>query len=375
LQQPQTLPAHLSEGGNKPVIAAMALGVAPLARKGKRSMAHVHHFAYGWLTPGLAYGVSLLGSMLGLLCAARARGVVGSRLRRAGWLGLAAVSIGGTGIWLMHFMAMIGFSVVGSDIRYKPGLTALSAVLAIGVVWLGLAILGTGPVRWYRVVGGGVVAGLGVATMHYTGMAAMQIDGWFNYRPSMVLASVVIAITAATAALWFTVVARSTRAIIGAAAVMGFAVTGMHYVGMAAVRVHLDPSMGALDGVDVATALPPIAALAGLLVAVLLYTALSAPEEDSRYFAADTPHGRHQQPGPGTGLVTARLAAAGPAPTGSTTRGSTAASRRIGFRPLADGVRRSAAPPAGRAAGRAALRPRRASDPRHSSGPRPAGRH
>ncbi len=75
---------------------------------------HVDHFSYGWLTPGLAYFLSVLGSLLGLVCTVRARAMI-DNARRARWLVLAAWAIGGTGIWVMHFMAMIGFSV--PDIR------------------------------------------------------------------------------------------------------------------------------------------------------------------------------------------------------------------------------------------------------------------
>ena len=73
--------------------------------------------------------------------------------------------------------------------------------------------------------------------MHYTGMAAMRIDGTATTTCSYVVASVVIAVVAATVALWFTVSVRKTGAVVGAAAIMGVAVCGMHYTGMAALRV------------------------------------------------------------------------------------------------------------------------------------------
>src|SRR5690349_19530197 len=69
-------------------------------------MAEVHHFAYGWITPIMAYSLSVLGSLLGLICTSRALRLATGR-KRIGWLVLAAISLGGTGIWVMHFMAMI----------------------------------------------------------------------------------------------------------------------------------------------------------------------------------------------------------------------------------------------------------------------------
>ena len=95
-------------------------------------MAHVHHFSYGPLTPVAAYLMSFVGSFLGLLCMSRARASTGRS--RASWLSLAALAIGGTGIWVMHFIAMLGFSVSGMPIRYNVPVTLLSCLTAVAVV-------------------------------------------------------------------------------------------------------------------------------------------------------------------------------------------------------------------------------------------------
>src|SRR5688572_2697887 len=124
-------------------------------------MAEVHHFVYGWITPLIAYSLSVLGSLLGLVCAARVRRFPSNR-KRISWLLLASVAIGGTGIWVMHFMAMIGFAVVGSDIRYDVATTALSALVSITVVGIGLFIAGLGKRSMVKIAIGGVLAGLGV---------------------------------------------------------------------------------------------------------------------------------------------------------------------------------------------------------------------
>ncbi|WP_169744986.1 MHYT domain-containing protein [Cryptosporangium arvum] len=229
--------------------------------------------------PALAYSVSVLGSLLGLVCMARSRQ---SRLpaKRYGWLALSAVSIGGTGIWMMHFLAMLGFAVDGSEVRFAVFPTLFSAFLAVVVVGIGLLILGTGELRLWRVLVGGVFAGLGVAGMHYTGMAAIRLDGTVGYDLKYVALSLVIAVVAASAALWFTVVARNLWLVTGAALIMGVAVNGMHYVGMAAAKVTLDDTHSSADGADVTTALPIIAGLAGVIVVVLLYSALSTPIDE-----------------------------------------------------------------------------------------------
>ncbi len=82
-------------------------------------MSHeLHHFALGKWVLGLAYLTSITGSYVGLLCArqtTRSRGSLG----RA-WLVMAAAALGGVGVWLTHFIAMMGFAVPGTLIRYNP---------------------------------------------------------------------------------------------------------------------------------------------------------------------------------------------------------------------------------------------------------------
>src|SRR5262245_32788048 len=197
-------------------------------------MAEIHHLAHGWVTPAISYALSVLGSLLGLTCAVRFRTAKSSGARTF-WLILAAVAIGGTGIWTMHFVAMLGFDVVGTPIRYDVGLTAASALLAVAAVGSGLAIAlyGTSG-QQLRIIVGGVVAGRAVAGMHYAGMAAMHLDGTIDYSTTRVGMSVGIAVVAAAVALWLAVTVRKPLAILAAALIMGVAVNGMHFTGMSA---------------------------------------------------------------------------------------------------------------------------------------------
>ncbi|MBE1490357.1 MHYT domain-containing protein [Plantactinospora soyae] len=248
-------------------------------------MATIDHFQYGWITPVLSFGLSVLGSFLGLLCAARAREAQAWG-RRAWWLGLAAWAIGGTAIWTMHFTAMLGFRVAGTQIRYDVPVTVLSAVIAVAVVGIGLFIVGFGRVSWPRLVLGGMFAGLGVAGMHYLGMGAMRMRGRVDYTPSLVAASVLIAVVAATAAFWLAVNVRGSRAVTGAAVVMGFAVSGMHYTGMAAMGVHAQPTGPAPAGANGSTLLLPIMLIVIFVAFVLFYALLASPTEDDRAASA-----------------------------------------------------------------------------------------
>lgn len=242
-------------------------------------MPEIDHFAYGVITPILAYAMSFIGSLLGLQCTARARFATGRS--RVGWLLLAAVSIGGTGVWVMHFIAMLGFRVTGMDIRYGVNLTLLSALVAIVVVGIGIFIVGYGGSRPIALIGGGLVTGLGVASMHYMGMGAMNMSGRVDYDPPIVGASILIAVVAATVALWFTVRVKGHWVTAGAALVMGVAVSGMHYTGMAAMQVVEASAVGTPSGASAFDFLLPLIIGISVFAMLLLVTiGLSLTEDE-----------------------------------------------------------------------------------------------
>jgi NO-binding membrane sensor protein with MHYT domain len=201
----------------------------------------VDGFSYGAVTPVTAYVMACLGAALGLRCITRS--LRNDQSWKPGWLALGAASIG-CGIWTMHFIAMIGFQVEESRIRYDVGLTILSLGVAIVVVGLGVFAVGYRGASTATLLMAGTFTGFGVAAMHYIGMAAIRVNGQLQYDVGTVVLSVVIAVVAATAALWAAVAIRGFLTSLGASLVMGVAVSGMHYTGMAAVSVHLHDATG-----------------------------------------------------------------------------------------------------------------------------------
>jgi NO-binding membrane sensor protein with MHYT domain len=251
-------------------------------------MAEIHHLGHGWVTPTASYILSVLGSLLGLTCAVRLRSSR-STGGRVWWLALAALAIGGTGIWTMHFVAMLGFSVVGMPIRYDVPVTALSALIAIGAVAIGLSIAARGTkIQGARLIIGGLFAGLGVAAMHFTGMYAMHLDGTIDYMTSRVVAAVAIAVVAATVALWLAMTVQRPLAILASALVMGIAVNGMHFTGMSAMSVQPDPGAtgASVTGANASTLLIPIGLTVIFGVLGLVYALMAAPTEEDRAAAA-----------------------------------------------------------------------------------------
>ena len=151
---------------------------------------------------------------------------------RWGWLGSASLAMGG-GIWAMHFVGMLAFEM-GMPVVYGIRLTLLSFVVAVGSTGAAFAWVTRQGARPRDILLSGPSMGVGVAAMHYTGMAAMRVPGNLAYDPPIVAVSVLIAVTAATVALWLTTRQNDVWQKALAASVMGLAVAGMHYTGMAA---------------------------------------------------------------------------------------------------------------------------------------------
>ncbi|WP_371550342.1 hypothetical protein OG266_33825 [Streptomyces sp. NBC_00554] len=215
----------------------------------------VDGFSYGLVTPVVAYLMACLGGALGLRCTTRS--LLVARSWRAGWLALGSAAIA-SGIWTMHFIAMMGFTVEETPIRYDKPLTFASLGVAIVMVGVGIFIVGYRGATGTALFTGGTITGLGVASMHYLGMASISLNGRLEYNTLTVSASVVIAVVAATAALWAAGQVRGFLWSVGASLVMGLAVTGMHYTGMAALSVHLHSTSSTPVGDSTAALIAPM---------------------------------------------------------------------------------------------------------------------
>jgi len=251
-------------------------------------MIHANNFTNGVLNPGLAYLVSCVGCFLGLRCTTRARAYQGAA--RARWLTMGALAIATTGIWVMHFIAMLGFSIPGQTIRYNVLITIGSMLIAVLVVGIGVFIVGFSKsgTTW-PLLTGGLILGLGVASMHYIGMMAIRVPDSLSYNPGLVAASVVIAVIAGIAALWAALRLDSLFSTFVASLIMGVAVNGMHYTGMAALHVQAAPG-AVVNTADAASAsaflLPLILGLSSIgfifsAVIALSPTAAEIVEEDA----------------------------------------------------------------------------------------------
>ncbi len=155
---------------------------------------------------------------------------------RLNWL-TGGATVMGSGIWAMHFTAMLAFQVP-VQITYDVPTVLVSWTAAIIVSWLALYTASRSKVSLIRLGISGLLMGIGIAAMHYIGMAAIRLEAILSYDPFYFTLSLVIAVTASLAALWLAIAFRSDSpahwswAKIISAIVMGFAISGMHFTGM-----------------------------------------------------------------------------------------------------------------------------------------------
>lgn len=179
----------------------------------------------------LSYLVSVVGAFVALYVADYIADDNGNI--RFGWLTLASVVFGGCAIWAMHFTGMLAFRMDYAA-SYDVSSTVLSLALPVLLAGVGFFV----AYKWQDSIAAwlsaGLVFGLGVAAMHYLGMQALRTEAMMHHDSILVAVSVGIAVVAATAALRIVVHWRGILRLVSPF-IMGLAVCGMHYTGMAAM--------------------------------------------------------------------------------------------------------------------------------------------
>jgi len=184
----------------------------------------------------LSYIVAVGASYCALDIAGRLRDLSTSLRASILWLVGGSFAMG-AGIWSMHFIGMLAYTM---PMTFNPYWTLLSLVVAILASCFALLLLKNKTDHYIHLFLGGIILGLAIATMHYLGMEAMKVEMNIRYIPSLFILSIIVAIIASEAALWLAI--RSNRGAlksriqlkIMSSLVMGAAICGMHYIGMEA---------------------------------------------------------------------------------------------------------------------------------------------
>ncbi|MBW8898705.1 MAG: PAS domain S-box protein [Massilia sp.] len=197
--------------------------------------------SYGLYTPrlvALSLLVAIFASWMGLQIAGQA---AANRAQRWIVLGTGSLALG-AGVWAMHFIGMLAFDLC-TDVDYDPAATIMSSLPSIGASFVALALIARERLGGWGLLAGGVLVGAGIGVMHYAGMTGMRMGLELRYDPLMFALSIVVAVVLATLALWVRFGLSSLshwlsepRRLLLAAIVMGCAIAGMHYTGMAAAR-------------------------------------------------------------------------------------------------------------------------------------------
>lgn len=234
---------------------------------------------YGPVTPVLAVIMACVGGGLGVRCLVRA--VDSRRMAKRAWLLVSAIAIG-AGVWTMHLVAMLGFGLEGSPVRYDVSLTLLSLVVAVVVVGLGVIATGYSRPSGLALVLGGVGIGAGITAMHYVGMSAIRLHGAISYDPALVVLPALLAIAFTTAALWVAFRGSSFAHTLAAALLMGAAATGTQYSGIAALRIDVRPGTAVLSGASAVEFVFPLIVIFGsFLFLSTAFVALSPTRQES----------------------------------------------------------------------------------------------
>ena len=201
----------------------------------------------------------------------------------------ATLGLGGIGVWTMHFIGMLALHL---DVRVGYSMTETIVSLFVVCIATGFALtyVARAPSSWSRLLTAGAILGLGVGVMHYLGMYGMRFGGYIGWSIPIVAASLLIAVVAATAALWLAFNTSSLAIRLVAAAVMAVAVCAMHYTGMSAADFVCTTDQRQLlpggFGIISATELPKIVLLVSVGIALVLSIDLTV----QRIFATKKQH-------------------------------------------------------------------------------------
>ncbi|CAG7657442.1 MHYT domain-containing protein [Paenibacillus allorhizosphaerae] len=247
-------------------------------------MEHLHGI-YSFPLVVLSVVISILSSYSALTLYQRVLTLSGKE--KTVWTVCGSIAMG-LGIWSMHFIGMLAFHLP-VQVTYDYVLVGISQLIPIGAAWAALTVIARSSVSKLRLALGGIFMALGIVGMHYTGMAAMRLPGTISYRWPLVALSVLIAFLVSFAALSTLSLYRRRRwnyplsAKVGAAALLGMAIAGMHYTGMMAAEFHTYAEVSNPDNVQVGIGAMLLAGLLGAATMFILLLILVSQFMDRRY--------------------------------------------------------------------------------------------
>jgi diguanylate cyclase (GGDEF)-like protein len=195
------------------------------------------------------------------------------------WLGVSAIATG-FGIWATHFIAMLAFSP-GIPSGYNIALTALSLVGAILLTGVGLTV-SLSTISPHAPWLGGMIVGGGIAVMHYTGMAAFEIEGRLVWDPLLVVASVALGAVLGGIALQVGLRGPGMKRRTYGALLLTAAICSHHFTAMGAVSIIPDPTVAVSPWALPTSLLALAVAVASFTIILLAFAGLALDIRDRR---------------------------------------------------------------------------------------------
>ncbi|WP_072690452.1 MHYT domain-containing protein [Rhodococcus marinonascens] len=252
----------------------------------------LQQFSMGTWIIALASITAFVGIFVGVASARKATTTPIPRQRML-WLAWGALSIGGIGAWLPHYIAMVGFDVYGSMVRYDVLWIVISFVVPVAATSIALLIVSPPPTKHRRssasveigrLAAGAALLGVGFIGMQLAIVYSVEIQGSVDSNPVLIAAAAVIGFLVGAGIIWSISSLDSRTLRLVAAVAVAVAVVAMHYTGVWGLTATVDPTTARPDGLEVFSILFPVFVLGMLLVTVPITALLMAPDRVAAEF-------------------------------------------------------------------------------------------
>ncbi|MFD3594543.1 hypothetical protein ACFWU5_17620 [Nocardia sp. NPDC058640] len=231
-------------------------------------------FAHGTGIAWLALDLSALGALVAFACIRHGKYSIKYRLL---WLTMAAVSLGGVGLWLANSVALLAMRVNDSAMRYNVALGTAAAAIAVVGVLAGLLISGR-TLQVPRLIVGGLTMGLSVGLSTYLTLDAVAVQGTVDQSLGLIGAALLVSMAVSTATLWVSHVVRRVALRVVMSVLFAMGVAAVYYTAVAALRFSIDPGIRTPTGMPLFDLVFPMFVIGALGLTVPITAVLVAPD-------------------------------------------------------------------------------------------------
>ncbi|MEV0434211.1 MULTISPECIES: MHYT domain-containing protein [Nocardia] len=240
-------------------------------------------FGRGTGVAWLAFDLSAVGAVVAFACVRHAKYSVRFRIV---WLTMAAVSLGGVGLWLANSVALLGIHVEGSAVRYNLALGTASAAIAVIAVFAGF-LIGGRRLDLPRLVIGGLTMGLGVGLSTYLTLDALAVQGTVKESLGLIGLVLLMSMALCTGVLWAGQTVRLIALRVVLSLLFAVGVAALYYTAVGALEFDVNSGARMPDGLQLFDLVFPMFVLGSLGLTVPITAILVAPDRREAIEAAE----------------------------------------------------------------------------------------